>query len=238
MLFPMRPLAVAVLGVVASFAPAPRAPRALAVRRRGTGGASATALFASPAEVALRLADERLVLSFACFGFFKRECLVNLKSDASLTFAAGMVSAEPGEWRVVGGDVDDGERAADSYLEFSQPLTDTYRELYDVPGGVVFWRGRVIDAGGALEVVDGVAISESTSTARKLLSKIGGPGFQKEGAFTARVVSPDDDPAGLPQPVTIELFDENQDDAKAASERTTRKRKRKPLPETDKGFAQ
>ena len=106
-----------------------------------------------------------------------------------------------------------------------------------MPAGVVFWRGRCVDRGGAgVDVVDGVAISESASTARKLLAKVGGAGFQKEGAFTARLVLPTDDPAALPQPVSIELFDDAQDDAQAAT-RTTRKRKRKPLPESDKGFA-
>ena len=54
------------------------------------------------------------------------------------------------------------------------------------------------------------AISESSDTSRKLVAKLtGGAGFQKEGDFTcARAVAPRDDPATLPQPVSIELYDD------------------------------
>ena len=217
------------LGAVAPF---------LAPRRRAVVAPRSVAVSAAPAEVALRLADERLVLSFACFGFYQRTCLATLKGDGSITFAAGMISSEPGEWRVVGGDVDDGEAATDAYLEFSQPLTEVYGELYNVPGGVVFWRGKVVSAGDGLEVADGVAISEAQSQSSRLLSKVvlRGGGFQKEGTFTARLVLPSDDEDALPQPVSIELFDDDTDDAAAAAAASKSRRKRKKLPKSDKGF--
>ena len=48
-----------------------------------------------------------------------------------------------------------------------------------------------------------------SSDPRKLVAKLtGGAGFQKEGDFTARAVAPGDDPATLPQPVSIELYDD------------------------------
>ena len=81
-------------------------------------------------------------------------------------------------------------------------MTEVYSELYNVPSGVVFWRGRVANQEGRLAIVDGVAISESSDTSRKLVAKLtGGAGFQKEGDFTARAVAPGDDPATLPRAV-------------------------------------
>ena len=42
-------------------------------------------------------------------------------------------------------------------------MTEVYSELYNVPSGVVFWRGRVANQEGRLAGhVDGVAISESS----------------------------------------------------------------------------
>ena len=62
---------------------------------------------------------------------------------------------------MVPGDTDDGERASDVYLEFSQPLSEIYTELYNVAGGVIYWRGKVDERGGVVQIDDGIAISES-----------------------------------------------------------------------------
>ena len=88
---------------------------------------------ASTADAATGLADTQLVLKFACFGFKDRDCLLTLGSGGTATFSAGMVSDGPGEWRVVAGDPEDGENPRDAYLEFSQPVTEVYSELYNVP---------------------------------------------------------------------------------------------------------
>ena len=220
------------VGRVSAFAPVSRVARVAELGRVGVVSR------ASPAEVAERLAEERMVLNFACFGFYERDCLLALDGDGSVSFSAGMISDGPGEWRVVGGDPDGGESPSDSYLEFSQPLTEVYGELYNVPGGVVFWRGKVVSAGDGLEVADGVAISEAQSQSSRLLSKVvlRGGGFQKEGTFTARLVLPSDDEDALPQPVSIELFDDDTDDAAAAAAASKSRRKRKKLPKSDKGF--
>ena len=212
-------------------------PRPGARAPRGAG----VSLRASPSDVAAALGDERLVLNFACFGFYERDCLLELDGDGTCEYSAGMISDGPGEWRVVGGDPDGGESPGDAYLEFSQPMTEIYRELYNVPSGTVFWRGRVVPSGGGYAVVDGVAISEAESQTSKLLSKVvlRGGGFQKEGTFTGRLVMPDDDEDDLPQPVSIELFDDDGDDAAVAQQAAKRVRKRKKLKasESDKGFA-
>ena len=121
----------------------------------------ALSLRASTADAAPGLADTQLVLKFACFGFKDRDCLLPLGSGGTATFSAGMVRAGPGEWRVVAGDPEDGENPRDAYLEFSQPVTEVYSELYNVPAGVVFWRGRVANEGGRLAIVDGVAWKRS-----------------------------------------------------------------------------
>ena len=68
---------------------------------------------------------------------------------------------------------------------------------------------------------------------------IGGAGFQKEGTFTASMVMPGDAPETLPQPVSIELFDDGEDDASlAAAAGAKRKRKRKAGTAPEKGFGQ
>ena len=209
---------------------APQPPRAAPLR-------------ATTADAASGLADTQLVLNFACFGFKKRDCLLTLGSGGTATFSAGMISEGPGEWRVVSGDPDDGEDARDAYLEFSQPITEVYSELYNVPSGVVFWRGKVASEGSRMCVVDGIAISEASDQARKLVGKLtGSAGFQREGDFTARAVAPGDDPATLPQPVSIELFDDGSTPTSSGSSfgdlgtRGTRKRKRKAGTAPDKGF--
>ncbi|KAH8067444.1 hypothetical protein JL721_7555 [Aureococcus anophagefferens] len=202
-------------------------PRPGARAPRGAG----VSLRASPSDVAAALGDERLVLNFACFGFYERDCLLELDGDGTCEYSAGMISDGPGEWRVVGGDPDGGESPADAYLEFSQPMTEIYRELYNVPSGTVFWRGRVVPSGGGYAVVDGVAISRPSQASAALKVVLSGGGFQKEGTFTGRLVLPDDDEDDLPQPVSIELFDGGgdapvaQQAAASASARSSRRRR-------------
>ena len=93
-----------------------------------------------------------------------------------------------------------------------------------------------------IAIVDGVAISESSDTSRKLVAKLtGGAGFQKEGDFTARAVAPGDDPATLPQPVSIELYDDGGSPQSSGvdpefGELGKRKRKRKAGTAPEKGF--
>eukprot|EP00913_Durusdinium_trenchii_P006897 g6488.t1 len=54
-----------------------------------------------------------------------------------------MVSKELGAWSVIEGDPNEGEDPSDLYLEWTQPLTDAYKEAFTVPGGTAFWRGKL-----------------------------------------------------------------------------------------------
>mmetsp|Transcript_2149 Transcript_2149/g.6527 ORF Transcript_2149/g.6527 Transcript_2149/m.6527 type:complete len:240 (+) Transcript_2149:130-849(+) len=202
------------------------------------GSSRRIARAATPGDIAERLADSELVLEFDCFGFYNQDCLLTLGAGGGATFSAGMISDGPGEWRVTSGDPDDDENPADSFLEFSQPMTEVYSELYNVPSGVVFWRGRVDAAAERLLVVDGLAISESKNAgAGKLVNKLtGGGGFAREGRFSARAVLPGDDPSTLPQPVSIELYDDDVEPEQAAAGMGQRKRKRKAGTAPEKGF--
>ncbi|KAH8078458.1 hypothetical protein JL720_9649 [Aureococcus anophagefferens] len=167
-------------------------PRPGARAPRGAG----VSLRASPSDVAAALGDERLVLNFACFGFYERDCLLELDGDGTCEYSAGMISDGPGEWRVVGGDPDGGESPADAYLEFSQPMTEIYRELYNVPSGTVFWRGRVVPSGGGYAVV-----AQQAAAARKrkkLKASESDKGFAK---------APDPVAAPAPEPVAFESND-------------------------------
>lgn len=147
-------------------------------------------------------------MNFACFGFKKRDCIISLAEDGTVTFRAGMISAGPGDWRVVAGDPDDGERPEDCFLEMTQPVTTLYKELYNVPGGIVYWRGKINEKD--LSIEDGLAISE-TQLAKSLspqavVAKLQGIQFQKEGTFSATLIT--EDTTDLPQPVSIEFMGE------------------------------
>ena len=84
--------------------------------------------------------------------------------------------------------------------------------------------------------------SRSRRILRKLVAKLtGGAGFQKEGDFTASAVAPGDDPATLPQPVSIELYGRRRLAASSGvdpefGELGKRKRKRKAGTAPEKGF--
>ncbi|CAE7203263.1 unnamed protein product [Symbiodinium sp. KB8] len=54
-----------------------------------------------------------------------------------------MVAKELGAWCVIEGDPNEGEDPNDLFIEFTQPLTDLYKEAFTVPGGTAFWRGRL-----------------------------------------------------------------------------------------------
>lgn len=169
-------------------------------------------------EVRQQLAGQELVVQFDCFGFKQRDCIVLLDTEGSVEFRAGMISNDPGEWRVVSGDPNDGESASDCYLEFTQPMTELYTELYNVPGGVVYWRGRVVPSD--LSIVDGLAISESnlakSLSPQSVLARIRGIRFQREGTFSAKLAK-ELDPESLPQPVSIEFMDSFAADQPAAN---------------------
>lgn len=89
------------------------------------------------------LCNKTLKLTSSVFGFPDYESLIDLISDGTVRFYGGMVSSELGAWSVIEGDANSGENPDDLYLEFSQPLTERYKEVFLVPGGVAFWRGRL-----------------------------------------------------------------------------------------------
>lgn len=204
------------------------------------------------------LSDQQLVLNFACFGYKKRDCLLTLDKNGSVTYSAGMVSREPGDWRVVNGDPSGGEDEDDVFLEFTQPVDDLYMELYNVPGGVVYWRGKVDADVTPLAVNDGVAISDDIPPSfspetffraispKAILARLQGAKFVKEGTFSAFLVT-DDDPDNIPQAVDL-VFDDLPvaDDEKVVDEEpaperpsTRKRRNRKKAAKastSDKGF--
>lgn len=166
----------------------------------------AAAPFAKPFEVQVMLINQDYVMSFDAFGFKEGECIVRFGEGGGVTFSAGMVARETGEWRVVAGDPADGENPSDIFVEFAQPMTELYSELYNVPGGVVYWRGRILSN---LTIVDGLGISElvvaKTLTPQALLAKLQGITFQREGTFTA---VPAREARTVPEPVNLELLDD------------------------------
>jgi len=123
-----------------------------------------------------------------------------------------LASSWPLPLQVAPGDADGGEDPSAAYLEFSQPVTELYSELYNIPSGLVFWRGRVDLASEKLQIVEGTAISEASKepvslmlSPGALLDRLRGAAFQREGTFTATLAA---DEAVLPQPVAIELITE------------------------------
>ncbi|CAK9001605.1 unnamed protein product [Durusdinium trenchii] len=83
------------------------------------------------------------MLVSSVFGFPDYESLLTLNSNGTARFYAGMVSKELGAWSVIEGDPNEGEDPSDLYLEWTQPLTDAYKEAFTVPGGTAFWRGKL-----------------------------------------------------------------------------------------------
>ncbi|CAK9001692.1 unnamed protein product [Durusdinium trenchii] len=91
----------------------------------------------------MQLCDTTLKLVSSVFGFPDYESLLTLNSNGTARFYAGMVSKELGAWSVIEGDPNEGEDPSDLYLEWTQPLTDAYKEAFTVPGGTAFWRGKL-----------------------------------------------------------------------------------------------
>ena len=103
------------------------------------------------------------------------------------------------------GDPDDDEDPKKCYLLFTQPLTMLYKELYNVPSGTVYWRGKLEENG---DVLAGTAVSEIQPNIlhpRNLIGWFMGTKFQYEGNFTAEFVT--DETTDLPEPVNLELID-------------------------------
>jgi len=79
--------------------------------------------------------------------------------------------------------MNEGERGDDLFLQFTQPLTDRYKEAFTVPGGTCFWRGKLEIRGGRKKtkvVVEGGLVVSETERRTKLI---------KEGTFTALLVT-------------------------------------------------
>ncbi|CAJ1346811.1 unnamed protein product [Effrenium voratum] len=91
----------------------------------------------------MQLCNTTLKLTSSVFGFPDYDSLLTLNNNGTARFYAGMVSKEMGAWSVVEGDPEEGEDPSDLYLEWTQPLTDTYKESFTVPGGTAFWRGKL-----------------------------------------------------------------------------------------------
>uniref|UniRef100_A0A7S0FL98 Uncharacterized protein n=1 Tax=Pyrodinium bahamense TaxID=73915 RepID=A0A7S0FL98_9DINO len=146
-----------------------------------------------------KLLGTTLHLTSSVFGFPDFNSLVHLNDDGSVRFYAGMVSKEPGSWSVVEGDQNEGERPDDLYLEFTQPLTDRYKNSFSVPGGTCFWRGKLDIQGKTanlkVAVEGGVVVSEEE----------GGKNLVREGVF--RAVSVDEEAAAEVQMKNAEAFE-------------------------------
>jgi len=176
----------------------------------------------SASDLRERLADETLLLDSQVFGD-RIQSQLYLGPSGKASFSAGLVSLCDGDWRVVGGDPEEGEDPSDCFLEFSQPLDWFYGWRFDIRADEVYWRGRIVED-PSLRVVDGVAISESVCSLsewqidwRKALDLqatfnkyVLGNKFQKEGTFEAELV----DPESLPQPLNLEfVYEEEEDEA-------------------------
>jgi len=132
-----------------------------------------------------------LRLDSAIFGFPDFKSLLELRGDGSVYFFGGMVSKEPGLWCVVEGDQSQGERPSDLYLEFTQPLTDFYKEYFLVPGGNCLWRGKLLlpqKKDDEVRIVGGVVVSEPPQREGVEGLFQSKQEFVREGVFTASSV--------------------------------------------------
>ena len=189
------------------------APSASAFRGGAAPSRSQTRRHATSVD-ASSFAGERLKVTFSCFNLEDKQCLVELTEGGEVLYSMGMISERPGEWRVVAGDPSDGEDPKDSFLEFSQPLTFYYSDMFNIPSKMVFWRGKI----DGTKIVEGLAISEnavpkdfdewwallSNGGPKAVLDRINGPKFTKEGTFTAEVLTEN---TPLPKMVDIQVED-------------------------------
>jgi len=126
-----------------------------------------------------------LRLKSSVFGFPNFQSLMDLRGDGTVYFYGGMISREPGNWCVVEGDPENGERPDDLYLEFTQPLTERYKKAFQMPKSTCFWRAKLEvrkdkKKGPKFALEGGQVVSESEKG--DLVS---------EGVFTAESVSED-----------------------------------------------
>lgn len=91
----------------------------------------------------MQLCNTTLKLVSNVFGFPDYESLLTLHDNGTVRFYAGMVSKGLGAWSVIEGDPEEGEDPSDLFIEWTQPLTDAYKDAFIVPGGTAFWRGKL-----------------------------------------------------------------------------------------------
>lgn len=131
------------------------------------------------ARVKGELADSMVCLTSSIFGFPDFRSLIQLKSDGSVHFSAGMIAEEPGAWSIEAGERDEDEDPNDLYLKFTQPLTKKYAKVFSVPGGTCFWKAKLVSSKDLSEAKfeDGQVVSEQP----------GGNNLVREGTFVAAV---------------------------------------------------
>eukprot|EP00611_Tribonema_gayanum_P025989 TRINITY_DN6069_c0_g1_i1.p1 TRINITY_DN6069_c0_g1~~TRINITY_DN6069_c0_g1_i1.p1 ORF type:complete len:254 (-),score=72.15 TRINITY_DN6069_c0_g1_i1:185-946(-) len=125
------------------------------------------------------LEGQRLWLNFAAFGFANRTCQLTLTPAGDCIYSDGMVSAEPGSWRI------ETEEGTD-YLQFTCPLTELYSEIFDIPSALLFWRAELVRRAGEVQMQEGVIISEKVTLFGLRTN------FIREGSFRGRVLRADE----------------------------------------------
>ncbi|CAM9384449.1 unnamed protein product [Discosporangium mesarthrocarpum] len=126
------------------------------------------------------LSDKRLFMEFNLFGFSGRTCQLELNANGDCVFSKGMVSKEPGAWRIE-------DEEGQEYLQFTCPLTELYSELFDIPSALLFARIPVRKgADGDFILEGGQIISERSSLLGLKKDPI------DEGKFSARVMQEDE----------------------------------------------
>jgi len=148
------------------------------------------------------LKGKKMRLTASIFGFPGFRSIVEFRADGSAHFSAGMVAKQAGGWNLENGDPDEGESEDDLYVQFTQPLTEKYIDMFTVPGGTCFWRGKIDVRGGSkkrrIAVEGGVVVSEREENLGKV-------NLVKEGTFTA--IQVDDDMANDVRKRNVEAFE-------------------------------
>ncbi|CAM9514718.1 unnamed protein product, partial [Choristocarpus tenellus] len=72
------------------------------------------------------VSGKRLWVKFSAFGFGGRTCQLELRDSGDCIFSKGMVTVQPGAWRIE-------EEQGQDYLQFTCPLTELYSEIFDIP---------------------------------------------------------------------------------------------------------
>lgn len=127
------------------------------------------------------ISGKRLFVEFAAFGFFKRNCQLELRANGDSVISKGMVTPENGAWRI---EAEEGTE----FLQFSCPLTELYSEIFEIPSSLLFWRVPLRKGeDGSIVLEGGQIISE-----RKELFGLKTT-FIDEGTFKARVLADDEE---------------------------------------------